>query len=232
MELKEIRDFFDEHYADDSKPDDAVIENFFIAETSLRPRGEWIENDEGATVNTALLTAEAFRDTGTHDLVMDTLSVMEKDPHWVILGDKGTDSLKLIMKTPQVPDYYLVITDLKLAMEVATFGPSAIPRISELELVGWVPTTDHNPDEVGFQGMEEWENNNVPGCWFDKDGNDPDGEGWGHTLASKFLDDQLGFASENYLSYIIYLDADLMGNLLNWMFSFYDSLFNIISVKV
>jgi len=232
MDIKKIQGFFNEHYGD-GKADDETIEEFFEGEIAFRPQGDWYEDEEGDDKNSGLDTAQAFQDSGTLDLVIDALTVLDTDPKWVILTDYGTDSFKVIMKVPKVPDYYLIIKDLKKVMEASVEGVSGIPHIHND--ITWIPNSDDDEDddedEIGFADIKDWENNGVPGCWFDGDGHKK-GAGWGYTEASKFLDSQTGFKDKSYLSYLIYLEDEIMITILNWTQVFYKNLFKVIGVKV
>ena len=232
MKNKQIQDFFNEHYGEISgqeKPDDEIIEKFFEGEVAFRPQGSWYEDEDDEEKNTGLDTATSFEDSGTMELVIDTLTLLNSDPKWVIITDSGTESLKVIMKVPEVSDYYLIIRDLRRVMEASQSGMSKIPTIHKDIL--WVSNQTEDPDEIGFADIKEWEQNTVPGCWFDSDG-DEKGKGWGYTPASKFLNEHTGFQDKSYLSYVIYLEDEIMITILNWMGVFYKNLFKVVGVKV
>lgn len=228
MKIKAIQDFFTENYAT-TKPEDEIIEAFFKDEIAFRPVGKWYEDDAGDDFNQALDTATSFKDSGTLDLVINSFTILENDPHWVIISDYESDSLRMIMKMPQVPDYYLIIKNLRVVLESAAIGISTIPTLHQH--LKWVSSKPSASDELGFEGIKEWENNGVPGCWFDIDGNKKR-VGWNCTDGSKFLKGQIGFGQKNYLAYLVEIDEIVMGNILNWMIPFYESLFKIIGVKV
>ena len=200
------------------KPTDTGMEKFFKDELLVSQIG-------GGTC----IDADRFKVSGNLDLCVDTLEKLTSDEGWVLVTTYESDSIRMISITPKIPDNWLIINDVKSLHEMG----------QEKNYLTFINTSDYN-SPISLHSMGEWvkssPGDNMPpkaewgdisigGVWFDTD------DDWDYTYLSKFFQGYMLFNDNAAKAWLIQLTEGPLP-LLNWMFNFYDSLFELVGVKV
>ena len=162
--------------------------------------------------------AAAFEKSGNLTLCIDTLEKLTSGEGWVLVTPFGSESMKMISIIPQIPDNWFILDDVKAFRELAK-EKNYVALISHQS-----ETTLHSMEEMPDEG--DWGDISVGGVWFDSD------DDWNYTYLSRFFQNFVDFNDEDTKAWLIQISEPMMGELLNWVFEFYDSLFEIVGVKV
>jgi hypothetical protein len=173
--------------------------------------------------------ADTFKVSGNLDLCIDTLEKLTSDEGWVLVTTHDSDSMRMISITPKIPNNWLIINDVKSLYEMGQ-EKNYLTLIAEhdynspisLHSMGeWVKSSpgDNMPPKA------EWGDISIGGVWFDTD------DDWDYTYLSKFFQGYMLFNDNAAKAWLIQLTEGPLP-LLNWMFNFYDSLFELVGVKV
>ena len=169
--------------------------------------------DEGSCEDAA-----SFDKSGNLAVCIDALEKLTSDEGWVLVTAYGSNSMKMISIIPQFPDNWFILEDVKAFRELGKEKNyvALIDHQSQTEL--------HSMEEMPDEG--DWGDISVGGAWFDSD------DDWNYTYLSRFFQNFVDFNDEDTKAWLIQVSEPKMGELLNWVFEFYDSLFEIVGVKV
>tara|TARA_R110000751_G_scaffold216183_5_gene319503 strand:+ start:400 stop:1041 length:642 start_codon:yes stop_codon:yes gene_type:complete len=213
-----MEDFIDFLNKYKGKPTDSGMEKFFKGEVMV----SILEEDSCSS-------ATRFKDSGNLDLMVDALTMLTMDDDWVLVTPYQSESMKMILISPKIPDNWLIIDDVK---QFHTVGqeknyPELITGYNSLlSLDPMGEWSKHSPGE-NMPPKTEWGDISVGGVWFDGD------DDWNYTWLSKFLTSHVDFNDDDTKAWLIKLtNTGGALPLLNWVFSFYDSLFELVGVKV
>ena len=206
MSIDDFIDFLNKYKG---KPTDTGMEKFFKGEVMVSQ----MEDD-------SCLSANAFKDSGNLDLCVDALTMLTMDDGWVLVTPYQSESMRMISISPKIADNWLIINDVKSFHKMGqekNYAAILEEHSTEIELHS---TNDMTP-------KADWGDISVGGVWFDSD------DDWNYTYLSRFFQNYLDFNDEDTKAWLIQLtDTGGALPLLNWMFTFYDSLFELVGVKV
>jgi len=203
----------------------------YFGESNFKPIDEIEDSDDDGLAYPSLSSSTAFSTSGAQDKCIDFLIKLNDfgvgvNTQSVIISDLDTPNLRMLLAVPKVPDYYLVLTDLKLFLNIANTGDfSKLPELhNSIKWIsakkGGIIDTDVGDmeDYEAFTDITQWVDTSVPGVWFDTD------DDWGYTPVSKMFD-RMGFglvktddAGDIDLTnnYIIEVSITELRQLLNW----------------
>ena len=206
-----ITDFFDFLDKYKGSPTDGGMEKFFHDYLMV-----------GAVDDDSCDDAESFEDSGCLALCIKTLEKLTSDDGWVLVTSHGSESVKMIGIFPQMPTNWLILKDVKAVRELGKEK-----RYGDLiySSDGLTVAERHPMENMPKEG--DWGDISVGGTWFDSD------DDWNYTYLSQFFQSYVDFSDEDTKAWLIqFSSAPMMGELLNWMFDFYESLYEIVGVKV
>jgi len=164
--------------------------------------------------------AKSFKDSGNLDLCIDTLEKLSSDDGWALVTPFNSDTMKMITITPKIINNWFMINDVK-----------AFHKLGEEK--DYAGLLENHDGAIELHSMEDmppkanWDDISVGGPWFDAD------DDWGYTYLSRFFQNYLDFNDGDTKAWLVqFTDTAGALPLLNWMFSFYESLFELVGVKV
>lgn len=165
-------------------------------------------------------SANAFNDSGNLDLCVDALSMLTMDDGWALVTAYQSESMRMISISPKIADNWLILNDVKSFNKLG----------QEKDYAGII---EGHAGEIELHSMEdmtpkaEWGDISIGGPWFDSD------DDWGYTYLSRFFQNYLDFNDDNTKAWLVqFTDTGGALPILNWMFNVYDSLFELVGVKV
>lgn len=163
--------------------------------------------------------ADIFEKSGNLALLIETLEKLTSDEGWALVTNYESESMKMICLIPQLPKSWFILEDVKNFKKLSESADGYYSLINDTAGVSL-----HDMDDMPHKSV--WGDISVGGVWFDSD------DDWNYTYLSRFFQNLTDFNDKDTKTWLIQVSEPMMGELLNWMFNFYDSLFEIVGVKV
>lgn len=206
-----IIDFFNFLDKYKGRPTESGMEKFFHDDLMV-----------GATDDDFCDDAKSFEDGGCLALLVETLEKLTSGEGWALVTSFRSASVKMICLIPQMPNNWLIVDDVKAFRRLGQDKKyvDVIPSSEGDSIIERHPMKNM-PDK------SDWGDISVGGTWFDSD------DDWNYTYLSRFFQSYVDFSDEDTKAWLVqFTSTPMMGELLNWMFDFYESLFEIVGVKV